>query len=283
MEQNISSRLVWLLGQGAQGARLESALVEMGSIEMGPSCERFETVEALQEAMQSDEPGLVLACDQLFGAAGALESFVSSVRQLAAAKLAVVVVTDDGSIEMRRRMFEAGVDDFVLEPVVVSELLTRVRCQLMLNADASHRHQVQTPAVADAGADLPLSILVADAEPMIQRVLRSAFERRGWSVATASDGREVLQLFGEGNFDVVIFDLSLPYINGFELLGELGGASTPRRPRMVVLSAERQQDSVLRAFELGADDFVSKPVNPDILVARILRLVRPPGDGVLAR
>ena len=96
MEQDISPRLVWLLGQGARGARLESALVEMGTTEMGASCERIETVEALLEAMQSDEPAVVLVCDQIFGAAGALESFVRSVRHLAAAKLPVVVVFSRG-------------------------------------------------------------------------------------------------------------------------------------------------------------------------------------------
>jgi PleD family two-component response regulator len=145
-----------------------------------------------------------------------------------------------------------------------------------VNAVSSQRKAVMEPKQSrpQVGPDSPLSILVADAEPMIQRVLRSAFERRGWAVSTVSNGREAMQEFDKQTFDLVVFDLNLPFKNGFELLEDLGGEASVRRPHMIVLSAEKQHESVLRAFELGADDFVSKPVNPDILVARIVRLKR---------
>jgi DNA-binding response OmpR family regulator len=279
MEQDLSRRLIWLLGEGAQGTRIESALAEAGS-----ACERFETIEGLDESVEHAQPDLVLVGAATLGESGQLERVIERLRRPPSSGVPIVVVTDDGSIEMRQRMFRAGVDDFVLEPMVTSELLTRVRSQLMLNGPMLKADRLDRPVRGDRpgrgdgqAGDAPLSILVADAESMIQRVLRSAFERHGWFVTTTSDGRDAVQLFGESEFDLVVFDLNLPFKNGFELLSELGGAAVAQRPHMIVLSAERQHDSVLRAFELGADDFMSKPVNPDILIARIERLVRPDG------
>jgi DNA-binding response OmpR family regulator len=123
-------------------------------------------------------------------------------------------------------------------------------------------------------AGAPLSVLVADAEEMVQRVLRSAFERRGWFVCQAADGREALECVERDRFDLLVLDLNLAFINGFELLDALNQRPVERRARAVVLSAQTQPEPVLRAFELGADDFVEKPVNPEILIARIERLIR---------
>ncbi|WP_168210459.1 response regulator [Persicimonas caeni] len=288
MQQDLSRRLVWVLGADTRGERLESVLAEVGA-----QCERFEHPEALWKRFEARRPDLVLGSTDSLAAPGALERFVETLRRRAEVPVPLVAVTADGSVEMRRRMFKAGIDDFVLEPVVPSELVARVGAQLRLNrtrpgppslprqaASAVHNDGGSGPSLAATAAGAPvddaaLSVLVVDDEEIIHRVLRSAFERRGWTVTQANDGREALDRAAKRQFDLVVFDLNLPFKNGFELLGELGGAAAAKRPYMVVLSAEGQQESVVRAFELGADDFVSKPVNPDILVARIARLVRP--------
>lgn len=274
MEQQLTRRLVWVLGADARGDRTETALEEVGA-----PYERFERADVLIEALAERRPEVVLVTTNMFGQPDGLEVFVDRLRRSGSARVPVVAITDDGSVEMRRRMFKAGIDDFVLEPVVASELITRVDSQLRLNSGAGQFADVEADGAGAVFAgeqpDGPLSVLVADAEKMVHRVLRASFERRGWFVAEANDGSEATDLLDEHEFDLVVFDLNLPFKNGFELLGELGGAAASKRPRLVVLSAEKQQESVLRAFELGADDFVSKPVNPDILVARIERLVRP--------
>src|SRR5690554_5517965 len=132
------------------------------------------------------------------------------------------------------------------------------------------------PRPSQLADNTPLSILTADGDAIVQRILRTAFERRGWFVCQAADGREALELMQTERFDLFVLDLNLAYINGFELLDALEHLPEDRRARAVVISAQTQSEPVLRAFELGADDFVDKPLVPEILIARIDRLFKRP-------
>jgi len=133
------------------------------------------------------------------------------------------------------------------------------------------------PAFPERADRAPLAILSADGDAIVQRILRAVFERRGWFVCQVSDGREALDALQAERFDLVVLDLNLAYLNGFELLDALGKRPAAARPRAVVASAQTQPEPVLRAFQLGADDFVDKPLVPEILLARIERLFKRPG------
>lgn len=139
--------------------------------------------------------------------------------------------------------------------------------------------QLPTPAAPPRPAarpgTAPLSILSADGDAVVQRILRTSFERRGWFVVQAADGREALELMDAESFDLFVLELNLAFINGFELLDALRKRPANRPARTVVVSAQTQPAPVLRAFELGADDFVEKPLIPEILIARIDRLFKP--------
>lgn len=131
-----------------------------------------------------------------------------------------------------------------------------------------------TPLLGVARApEAPLSVLVADGEDMVQQVLRATLERRGWFVCRANDGREALDFLQAEHIDLVLLDLNLAFINGFEVLQALGQLPAAQRARAVVMSAQTQSAPVVRAFQLGADDFVHKPLVPEILLARIDRLL----------
>ncbi len=270
MQQELSERLIWVLAADALGDELVDVL-HKGEID----AEHFQQADALVEALDDAVPAAIVAAMAVWEHPGGLEALVARVGHDGPP---IVVSTADASPMMRRRLFKAGVADFIVEPLVPAEVLHRVQAALAGCADAPARVPSaparRAPPAAPADAS-HLSVLVADSEPMVQRVLRAAFERRGWTVHAAADGREAMQLARTHGVDLVVLELNLPFKNGFELLGELGGATHGRRPHMVVASAETRQQSVLRAFELGADDFVSKPVDPDVLVARIERLVRP--------
>jgi DNA-binding response OmpR family regulator len=72
---------------------------------------------------------------------------------------------------------------------------------------------------------------------------------------------------------VLVLDLMMPNLDGFDVLG-LIRESPPPRPRIIVLSARGREQDVVRAFELGADDYMTKPFNPQELMARIARLLK---------
>lgn len=272
-----AAKPVWSVGPARIAEALAPTLKEV-DVEL----RHFETSESALEALGANSPSLMVAHGASMDAADQLESFFETLHHRRKEAFATIVMTEQSEASWRRRIFEAGADDWLLEPATDEAIRARLLGQLALfapdrPAEGGGSKPPPTPEQGRRMSKLqaPISVLVCDDTPMIQRVLRSSFEREGWFVTEALDGREALEMIAEHDFDLAVFDLSLPFQNGFELLDQLDRIEASRRPCTVVLSAAKQQESVLRAFALGADDFVSKPVNPAILVARIRRLVEP--------
>lgn len=108
---------------------------------------------------------------------------------------------------------------------------------------------------------------------MLQHILAYQLAEQRWQVDKTGDGVEALRILQGGGADVLLLDLNLPHKNGFEILEELGLAGTATL-RVIVMSEQVQDDKIIRAFALGAHDFVQKPLNPRVVVSRIQRLLR---------
>jgi DNA-binding response OmpR family regulator len=118
----------------------------------------------------------------------------------------------------------------------------------------------------------PESVLVVEDDGMISKLLTIVLEHHGFEVKVADDYAHAVQAVQDGNPSLILLDLMLPDGNGLDLLKWLRddlGRSDP----VVVLTAFRQEDKALRAFELGANDFISKPFRPRELVARVQRVL----------
>jgi DNA-binding response OmpR family regulator len=108
----------------------------------------------------------------------------------------------------------------------------------------------------------------ADVAYLLQHML----QRDGYAVHTLYNGREAQKyIAGSKATDVVILDLMLPYIDGHELLTQIRESAVWRKVPVVVLSGKVSERDIVRALELGADDFVTKPYKPLELSARIRR------------
>ncbi len=125
------------------------------------------------------------------------------------------------------------------------------------------------------------TILVVDDEPAIVQVIRERLEREGFAVCTAGSGQATLAAIEEATPDLIILDLMLPDMDGFEVLRHLrqsgqdpstgrSGQSVP----VIVLTARDEDVDVIVGLELGADDYVVKPFNPRELVARVRAVLR---------
>jgi diguanylate cyclase (GGDEF)-like protein len=102
---------------------------------------------------------------------------------------------------------------------------------------------------------------------MVHRLLSDRYD-----VALARDGREALDLLRQRIFELALIDLSMPGIDGFQL-AEVVASSSPTRPAVIFLSAEASADAKVRALSLGASDYVTKPCDPEELLARVARTV----------
>jgi two-component system KDP operon response regulator KdpE len=108
--------------------------------------------------------------------------------------------------------------------------------------------------------------LVIDDEPQIRRVLRVGLERNGYSVLLAASGEEGLDMAALHPPDIVILDLTIPGTDGFEVCRRLREWS---KVPVIVLSVREGDQEKVRALDLGADDFLTKPFSLDELLARI--------------
>lgn len=117
-----------------------------------------------------------------------------------------------------------------------------------------------------------LRILVVDDEPPIRRLLRTSLSAHGYDVIEAEDGQQALDLIRRNAVALVVLDLGLPGMDGFEVISRLrgGGSSVP----IVILSVRTDEAGKVRALDLGADDYVSKPFGVDELLARIRAALR---------
>jgi two-component system alkaline phosphatase synthesis response regulator PhoP len=120
----------------------------------------------------------------------------------------------------------------------------------------------------------PRILLVEDEEAIAQGLLVN-FRRKGWDPVLAVDGDEGLKLAGESRFDLIVLDVRLPTIDGFEVCQQLRAAQdlTP----ILMLTAKNQPDDVVYGLKLGADDYVTKPFDLAELLARVEGLLRRSG------
>lgn len=112
-------------------------------------------------------------------------------------------------------------------------------------------------------------VLVVDDDSVNRLLLSRSLEREGHRFATAEDGRRALEMLRAESFDIVLLDVVMPEIDGFEVLAQMQSDGELRHIPVIMISALEDIESVVRAIELGAHDHLPKPFNPVLLRARI--------------
>jgi DNA-binding response OmpR family regulator len=113
------------------------------------------------------------------------------------------------------------------------------------------------------------TVLVADDDRDVLNLVRFRLEREGVRVITASDGHEALETARAELPDVCVLDVMMPKLNGFEVLKELRENEATASIRVILLTARSGDSDVDQAFDVGADDYVTKPFNPQELRQRV--------------
>ena len=117
-----------------------------------------------------------------------------------------------------------------------------------------------------------IKILVVDDESRMRKLVRDFLTREGYAVVEAADGEEALDIFySDKEISLIVLDVMMPKINGWEVCREIRKIS---KLPIIMLTAKGDESDELNGFEIGADEYISKPFSPKILVARVTALLR---------
>ncbi len=129
---------------------------------------------------------------------------------------------------------------------------------------------------------MPLKVLVCDDERHIVRLIQVNLERQGYQVVTAFDGKEGLEKIRTEKPNLVVLDVMMPYMDGFEVLKTIRKEPETENLPVIMLTAKAQDKDVFEGYHYGADMYLTKPFNPMELVTfvkRILQGTDDPGGG----
>jgi DNA-binding response OmpR family regulator len=120
-------------------------------------------------------------------------------------------------------------------------------------------------------AQPPRRILVADDDPSIAKLIQTTLNDPRYEVVAAANGFEALQAFSQRAFDMVILDVMMPYVDGFDACQRIREQSDVP---IVILTSRDGTDDIVHGFELGADDYITKPFKTAELLARVESIMR---------
>ncbi len=118
-------------------------------------------------------------------------------------------------------------------------------------------------------------ILLAEDDELLASLLNFRLQKGGYDVSLSKNGREVKEYLNEAVPDIIVSDIMMPYFSGMELIDYVRNKLQLHVP-IIIISSAGNEENVLNAFELGANDFLSKPVSPSELLVRVERQLRKP-------
>lgn len=117
-----------------------------------------------------------------------------------------------------------------------------------------------------------IKIVLAEDNSTLSLLLKFRLEKEGYQLHIAKDGKEAIELIESNEPQLILTDIMMPFVSGLEVISHVRNQLNKETP-IIVFSASGQEEMVLKAFNLGANDFMGKPFSPNELVIRIKRLL----------
>jgi PAS domain S-box-containing protein len=191
----------------------------------------------------------------------------------------IMMLSSNDQYGQSARCRELGLDVYLVKPVGQPELLAAVRVALGLRPPEEAEPFVSRPQVAET-CGRGLRVLLAEDNQINQRLALRVLEKRGHTVEVAADGRQALDVLAQKSFDIVLMDVQMPELNGFDVTAAVRrreGAAGARTP-IIAMTAYAMKGDRERCLAAGMDAYISKPINADELLQAIEDLVPAAAD-----
>lgn len=189
----------------------------------------------------------------------------------------IFVLSADLGHQIKAECLVAGADAFFDKPIRREVIVAAVQSRLQRLSESPPPTPRRAPAVPEPLPPPPARegqqvALVVEDDPFVGTMVRHRLSRAGFAVRHAADGAKGLAASAAERPDLVVLDLNLPELNGFQLLERLRADPATHQVPVLILTASGAEKDLVRAFALGADDYLVKPFSPTELLARVQRL-----------
>ncbi|MEX0676924.1 MAG: response regulator [Pirellulales bacterium] len=238
---------------------------------------------ALEAVQQASDRGTPFALVLLDAHMPLIDGFTVAQRIQATQRtsdLTVVMLCSSNRSDDAERCRQLGVAAYLTKPVKQSELFATL-ISVLGTPVPREDHPIADPIiatsdVADAPASTPLFILLAEDNVVNQRVAQAILEKRGHTVFVVDNGKDAVQAVGTHRFDLILMDVQMPEMDGFEATAVIrqAEAASGRHTLIVAMTAHALHGDCERCLKAGMDAYLSKPIQPNDLLATIDRLAK---------
>ncbi|MEM9162864.1 MAG: response regulator [Cyanobacteria bacterium P01_F01_bin.4] len=193
----------------------------------------------------------------------------------------IIALTAHAMAGDREKAIAAGCNEYATKPVEFKQLLKTIRAfipqkPVTPTPSAAATRSASPPGVAPVAAsqrnsvvELPFTLLVVNDNDTSREVLSAHLQRKGYTTVSASSRITALDILQQFSIDLVLLDITLPETEAIETLQHIRQTSPKTALPVIMISVKDADDDVIRAFEMGANDYVTKPINLAIIMARI--------------
>ena len=173
-----------------------------------------------------------------------------------------VVMLSNKSLQATRKLISEGITYYLFKPLLQFELLNVL--QKIFGLDTTQK--ISDPRILEISKSGPkLNILVAEDQPINQRIIVQLLGRKGWNVTTANNGLEAMHKANEQAFDLILMDVMMPEMDGFEVTRMIRQDTEGKNYKtpIIALTANAMKGDKEQCIAAGMNDYISKPINPE--------------------
>ncbi len=221
-----------------------------------------EALEALHKAQKQGTPFPLMLTDCMMPEMDGFELIENINQHPEIATPTIILLTSAGERGDASRCMSLGVAAYLLKPISQSVLLLAIAKVLQIQSGTTEIKSLVTQH-SIRESNRRLRILVAEDNPVNQKLARKVFEKMGHSITVAGDGKKALEAMEQGTFDLVIMDVQMPVMDGFEATTFIRNQEegTGTHVPIIAMTAHAMKGDRERCLESGMDGYVSKPIN----------------------
>ncbi|MCG6553106.1 MAG: response regulator [Candidatus Magnetominusculus sp. LBB02] len=240
------------------------------AVEIAEAASAKETIDKMASAKGKGQPFDIVFLDIRLSGGGGFKTAeeIMSDKQLAC-PIVMMLNTNHrgGDIEKCR---ETGVATYIIKPIKYKDVVTAVKELLNKSSWSAYDRQSKHGPVLEISGEAPVRILLVEDNVTNRVVAREILKKHGYSITEAEDGQKAVALLNDVTFDLILMDVQMPVMDGFEATRLIKAAPATAAIPIIAMTAHALKGDRARCIEAGMDDYITKPVNS----AELLEIVR---------